>query len=88
MDDFVAHANHIVPYFRTRPSIQDPDDEMFVELALNGRADAVVSFNVRDYRPADSQGHGLHLLVCRPGDILRWLTWRPSATSCSGFLPP
>jgi predicted nucleic acid-binding protein len=35
LDDFVAHADPIVPYFRTRPSIQDPDDEMFAELALS-----------------------------------------------------
>lgn len=88
LDDFVAHADHIDPYFRTRPSIRDPDDEMFVELAINGQADALVSFNVGDYRPADPRGRSLDILVCRPGDILRRLTWRPSATSRFGFLPP
>ena len=52
LDGFVAHADHITPYFRTRPAVRDPDDEMFVELAINGQADALVSFNIGDYRPA------------------------------------
>ena len=88
LDDFVAHAEHITPHFRTRPSVQDPDDEMFAELAVNGQADALVSFNVRDYQPADSRAPRLSIPVRRPGDILRRLSWRPSATSRSAFLPP
>lgn len=88
LDDFVAHADHIVPHFRTRPSVQDPDDEMFAELAINGQADALISFNLGDYRPTDPRAPRLDILVCRPGDILKRLTWRPSATSRSGFLPP
>jgi putative PIN family toxin of toxin-antitoxin system len=77
LDDFVAHADPIVPYFRTRPSVQDPDDEIFAELAINGQADALVSFNLDDYRPADPRSPRLHIPVCRPGDILRRLEWRP-----------
>ncbi len=88
LDDFVAHADQIMPYFRTRPSVQDPDDEMFAELAVNGQADALVSFNVGDYRPADPRAPRLGIPVCRPGDILRRLPWRPPATSRSAFLLP
>lgn len=77
LDDFVAHADHIAPHFRTRPSVHDPDDEIFAELAINGRADALVSFNVGDYRPADRRARGLEIPVCRPGEILRRLAWRP-----------
>lgn len=88
LDDFVAHADHIVPHFRSRPSVRDPDDEIFAELAINGRADALVSFNVADYRPADPVGSELDIPVCRPRDVLKRLTWRPSAISRSGFLPP
>lgn len=46
LDDFVAHADPITTHFRVRPSVQDPDDEMFAELAINGQADALVSFNL------------------------------------------
>jgi hypothetical protein len=88
LDDFVAHADQITPYFQTRPSVRDPDDEMFAELAINGQADALVSFNIGDYRPADPRVPRLGIPVCRPGDILRRLPWRPSATSRSAFLPP
>ena len=88
LDDFVAHADHITPHFRTRPSARDPDDEMFAELAINGQADALVSFNVGDHRPADPRASQLGVPVYRPGDILRRLSWRPPATSRSAFLPP
>ena len=88
LDDFVAHADQITPHFRTRPAVQDPDDEIFAELVINGQADALVSFNISDYRPADPRAPRLGILVCRPGDILRRLLWRPSATSRSAFLSP
>ena len=88
LDDFVAHADHIMTHFRVRPSVQDPDDEMFAELAINGQADALVSFNLGDYRPVDPRAPRLGITVCRPGDILRRLPWRPSATLPSAFLPP
>lgn len=88
LDDLVAHADRITAHFRVRPSVQDPDDEMFAELAVNGQADALVTFNLGDYRPADPRAPGLDVPVCRPGDILRRLPWRPSATLPSAFLPP
>ena len=88
LDAIIAHADHVTPHFRMRPLVRDADDDMFAELAINGRADALVSFNLGDYRPADPDAPHLDILVCRPGDILRRLLWRPSATSRSGFLPP
>src|SRR5437762_6160779 len=36
---------------RTRPMLPDPNDEMVLETAINGRADAIVTFNDRDFRP-------------------------------------
>ena len=77
LDDFVARADHITPHFRTRPSVRDPDDEMFAELGVNGQADALVSFNIGDYRPANPGAPWFDIPVCRPGDILRRLSWRP-----------
>nr|WP_294563522.1 putative toxin-antitoxin system toxin component, PIN family [uncultured Rhodopila sp.] len=85
LDAFVARAEHIVTYFRVRPSVRDPDDEMFAELSVSGQADALVSFNLADYRPIDPRFPRLNIPVCRPGDILRRLSWRPSATLHSGF---
>ena len=35
--------------FLWRPQLRDPDDEMVLEAAINGRADATVTFNLRDF---------------------------------------
>ena len=50
-----------------RPQLRDPSDEMVLETAINGRADAIVTFNVRDFGAAGRFG----LSVMRPGDILQ-----------------
>lgn len=39
-------------HFLWRPQLRDPADEMVLETALNGRADALVTFNVNDFAPA------------------------------------
>ena len=87
LDDFGAHADHIDLRVWRRPSVRDPDDEMFAEVAINRRAEARVSFNGGDFRPADPGAPGMGIPVCRPGDILRRMTWRPQATSRSAFPP-
>ena len=85
LDGFVALADHIDPVFRHWPSIRDPDDEMLVAVAFNGEADAIVTFNLGDFTPIDPCCPGLGVPVCRPGDIVRRLSWRAPATSPSAF---
>jgi len=87
LDAFVLLAEHVVPHFRTRPLVRDADHEMFAELAVNAGADALVTFNIADYREAGRQVPGFGVSVCRPGEILGRLRWRPSAISPFGFLP-
>jgi putative PIN family toxin of toxin-antitoxin system len=41
--------------FLWRPTLRDPDDDMVLETAVNGRADAIVTFNRRDFIPAMEQ---------------------------------
>jgi len=36
-------------HFLWRPQLRDVSDEMVLERAINGRADAIVTFNVRDF---------------------------------------
>ena len=45
LDDPVAIP--VTLAFRWRPSLPDPDDDMVLETAVNGSADAIVTFNRR-----------------------------------------
>ncbi|BAK65455.1 hypothetical protein SLG_07800 [Sphingobium sp. SYK-6] len=56
--------------FQWRPQLSDPNDEMVLEAAVNGRADALITHNVRDFVKG-AQRFGLHVL--RPGDVLKEL---------------
>ena len=87
LDGLALLAEPVAPGFSHRPSIRDPDDEIFVEAAINGQAEALVTFNGNDYLPADNRATPLGIDICRPGDPLRRLTWRPSATTLSVFRP-
>lgn len=56
IDDFLdALAMVVEPvqlHYLWRPQLRDPQDEMVLETAINGRADALVTFNIADFEPA------------------------------------
>lgn len=54
-------------HMRWRPQLRDPNDELVLETAINGRADALVTYNVRDFADAAPR-FGVRLL--RPADLL------------------
>ena len=56
-------------HFLWRPQLRDAADEMVLETALNGRADALVTLNIKDFKPASRFG----LRVLLPGEFLRQL---------------
>jgi hypothetical protein len=60
---------------------------MFVDVALNGRADALVTFSVKDYQLSDPGVQQIGVDACRPGDFLRRMQWRPSPDTLSAFRP-
>jgi putative PIN family toxin of toxin-antitoxin system len=56
--------------FRWRPQLADANDEMVLEAAVNGRADALVTHNVRHF---DKGARTFGLRVLRPGELLKEL---------------
>src|SRR5262249_53332482 len=53
--------------FLWRPTLADPDDDMVLETAINGMADAIVTFNRKDFAPARRQ-FGIEVLL--PGEVV------------------
>jgi putative PIN family toxin of toxin-antitoxin system len=49
LDDLTAVARPVRLAFRWRPRLSDADDDMVLETAMNGNADAIVTFNQRDF---------------------------------------
>ena len=64
LDAIIALAEPVLTHFLWRPQLRDPNDEMVLEAAVNGRAEALVTFNVRDYGTAASQ-FGVEVLLPR-----------------------
>lgn len=66
LDAVAAVTTPVELSFRWRPTLRDPDDDMVLETAANGRADAIVTFNQRDF----SLAHRFGVLVWTPGAAL------------------
>ena len=66
-----AVSEPVSPRFLWRPQLSDPADEMVLETAINGNADALITFNRRDF--GDAPGNfGIALLS--PREALRRIT--------------
>jgi putative PIN family toxin of toxin-antitoxin system len=62
---------HMLLDFLWRPQLRDANDEMVLELAVNAGADAIVTFNVRDFAGAAER---FGIAVLPPGVYVRnWL---------------
>lgn len=70
LDAIIDVIEPIEVYYQWRPQLLDADDDMVLEAAVNGRADAIVTFNRKDYGAVPS-GFGIEILS--PGEALRRL---------------
>jgi putative PIN family toxin of toxin-antitoxin system len=64
LDAVLAMAEPVKAHFLWRPQLRDPGDEMVLETAVNGRADSLVTFNVRDFGSVPER-FGIEVLIPR-----------------------
>jgi putative PIN family toxin of toxin-antitoxin system len=62
-----AQAEAVRVYFMPRPLSTDPNDDMVLDVAINGRADAIVTFNTKHFESAAAQ---FNIDVVRPAELL------------------
>ena len=70
LDVLCAIGRPVEISFLWRPTLRDPDDEMVLEAAIHGRADRLLTFNLRDF----VAGKRLGVVIERPGPA--WRTWK------------
>ncbi len=70
LDTMASFLEPVETYFLWRPRLRDADDDMVLEVAANGRADGIVTFNIRDFA-AKVPDFGIAALL--PRDALRRL---------------
>jgi putative PIN family toxin of toxin-antitoxin system len=70
LDAIAAIVTPVTISYLWRPRLRDPNDELVLETAVNGRADLVLTFNERDFAGAER----FMPRISRPGPALReWL---------------
>jgi predicted nucleic acid-binding protein len=67
---FASAAEGVNISFRWRPQLKDPKDELVLEAAVNGRAEALVTHNLRDFQSAAGT---FNLRVMLPRELLKEL---------------
>jgi putative PIN family toxin of toxin-antitoxin system len=56
LNELAQRIEPIATHYQWRPQLRDPSDEMVLELAVNAAADAIVTYNLRDFGPAKRFG--------------------------------
>ena len=56
LNELAALVEPVATHYQWRPQLRDPSDEMVLEAAANAHADALVTYNLRDFLPAKRFG--------------------------------
>ena len=73
LNDLAGSIEPVSTHFRWRPQLQDPADEMVLEAAVNAQANAIVTYNLRDFKPAQRFG----ILVLNPEQTFKHFNLSP-----------
>jgi putative PIN family toxin of toxin-antitoxin system len=69
LDFLCASARQQEIHFFWRPTLPDPKDDMVLEAAVHGGCEAIVTYNVEDFRGSERFG----VKVIEPKDLLKLL---------------
>ena len=67
LNDICALSRHQEIFFTWRPTLSDPDDEIFLELAVAASATHIVTYNTKDFSRAARFG----IRVVTPSELLK-----------------
>ena len=72
IDEFLAELAAVIELVQTRflwrPQTHDPNDEMVLEAAINGRAHALITYNISDFA---SSGKRFGIEIITPAGLLK-----------------
>ena len=72
IDKFLAELSALIEpvevHFQWRPQLRDPNDEMVLEAAINGKADALVTYNLVDFESVKDR---FNIPVLHPANLLK-----------------
>ena len=68
LDTLAAHVEPVHLSYLWRPQLRDPNDEMVLETALNAAADALITFNIKDFADAATR---FSLKLATPAECIK-----------------
>jgi len=72
LNDLARLLVPVTTHYQWRPQLRDPADEMVLEAAVNAQANAIVTYNLRDFKPAQRFG----ILVLNPEQTFKQFSLR------------
>ena len=63
LDIICLRFDHITTHFLWRPCLKDPNDDMLLELAIGGGAEAIITHNVKHFKIISNLFHNLKVLT-------------------------
>jgi len=67
LNELAGLVEPVTTHYQWRPQLRDPADEMVLEAAVNAQADAIVTYNLRDFKPAQLFG----MAVLNPQQVFK-----------------
>ena len=77
LNELAGLISPVTSHYQWRPQLRDPADEMVLEAAANAQAQAIVTYNLRDFGPAKLFG----IPVLNPEQTFRQFNMQTSRSS-------